>query len=148
MLQGTEPVQWIKGETRHQHMVNGAHNPCTLGEQAEAIKKKKKEHIWEREMAGNSQQHNAWILQLPFLCFSVTEYMSEPQPQTAWAHDSPDGNCHYSNRPGTLLQVSWSRTLCVKGRKQLVKRQNVMLCSESSPVQQSSSQTLPLGGCL
>lgn len=54
--------------------------------------------------------------------------MSEPQPQAAWACDSPDGNCHYSHRPGTLLQVSQSCTPCVKGRKQLALYKGQMWC--------------------
>lgn len=31
-FEDTDHVQGTKGEARHQYMVNGAHNPCTLGD--------------------------------------------------------------------------------------------------------------------
>lgn len=90
--------------------------------------RKKMNILGKGKCPGTHNNIELGFFQCPFFCFSVTEHMPEPQPQTAWACDSPDGNCHYSNRPGTLLQVSWSCTLCVKGRKQLALYKGQMWC--------------------
>lgn len=115
--------------------------------------RKKMNILGKGKWPGTHNNIELGFFQCPFFCFSVTEHMPEPQPQTAWACDSPDGNCHYSNRPGTLLQVSWSCTLCVKGRKQLALYKGQMWCfalkaPPPQPVQQFSPQILALGGCL
>lgn len=103
------------------HVVNGLTPLAPERSKLSHWKKKKMNILGKGKWPGTHNNIELGFFQCPFLCFSVTEHMPEPQPQTAWACDSPDGNCHYSNRPGTLLQVSWSRTPCVKGRKHFRK---------------------------